>query len=291
MRWVTFSLILFCLPSGFAQNFVLNPDFESTNGSFCGILNVGDYTTSITDWYSPGQGTPDLFFTTIDPTCWNFQPTSIYGGPIGLKGPQLPRSGNVMSGMFLYTIAGFEQREYIQVPLSSPLIVGGKYVVECYVSLADYTEYATNKLGMYLSTQTVNQLSDGLLNYSPQVLANGPVTNTNDWVRVADTIIAAEAFAYLTIGNFSTDAQTSLTANPTSSGQPGSYGAYYFVDDVRVERVLSNPNVGLDELNATERKVIKVVDLMGRETSLKNNTPLILIYSDGTTERMFQLED
>lgn len=291
MRWFSFALFLFLLHSGKAQNQVPNPDFENTNGTFCGILLTNDYASTVVNWYSPSQGTPDLFFTTIDPTCYNFQPNSTYGGPIGLRGPQLPRSGNVMSGMFLYTIPNFEQREYIQVPLSSSLTVGGKYVVECYISLADHTEFATDRLGMYLSTQAISLPSDAVLNYTPQVLADGIISNTQDWVRVVDTVIATEAFTYLTIGNFSSDAQTPLISNPTSSGEPGCYGVYYFVDDIRVERVLSNPNVGLEELEEKEKTVVKIVDLMGRETNFKTNTTLILVYSDGTRERVMQLEE
>jgi hypothetical protein len=273
-----------------AQNLVLNPDFENTNGDFCGILAPGDYSATAMNWYSPSQGTPDLYFTNINSSCWNYQPNSTYGGPIGLKGTQLPRSGNVMSGIFLYTISGFEQREYIQVPLSSPLTIGGKYVVECYVSLADYTEFATDRLGIYLSTQPVSVSSDGVLNYTPQVLANGVISNIQDWVRVADTLIATEAHSYLTIGNFSTDAQTPTTSNPTNSGQPGTYGAYYFVDDVRIERVTGGP-VGLVELEGADRTLVKIIDLMGRETTFKPNTPLIYIYSDGTSERVMKISE
>ena len=286
MRWTAFTIFTILFQWSYAQNYVINPDFESTNGSFCGILANGDYSATVTDWYAPSQGTPDLFFTNIDSSCW-----SAYGGPIGLKGPQLPRSGNVMSGILLYTIPGFEQREYIQVPLSSPLTVGGRYVVECYVSLADYTELGTDQLGLYLSTQPVSLATDGVLNYTPQVIANSVVSNTQDWIRVADTVIATDSYSYLTIGNFSSDAQTPTTANPTFSGEPGTYGSYYFIDDIRVERVLDSTSVGLIELQESERTLVKIVDLMGRETEFVANTVLIYIYDDGSTERVMKLEE
>ncbi|MDC1384398.1 hypothetical protein N8329_00310 [Crocinitomicaceae bacterium] len=44
------------------------------------------------------------------------------------------------------------------------------------------------------------------------------------------------------------------------------------------------------ELNNTSKQLIKIVDLMGRETTFKPSTPLIYIYSDGTLERVFKLE-
>ena len=272
-----------------AQNLVPNPSFETTNGDFCGIM-MHEYSTTATDWYSPTQGTPDLFFTNIPSTCWNFQPNSDYGGPIGLKGPQIPRTGVVMSGLLLYTIQGLSQREYIQVPLSSSLIIGKRYVVECFVSLADYTEFGTDRLGMYLSAQPVSLQTDGVLNFTPQVTSNGVIMDKQNWVRVVDTVIATDSYAYLTIGNFSSDAQTPKTNNPTSSNQPGMYGSYYFIDDVRVELVREDTTagIGLNGLKETERTLVKIINLMGQETEFKPNTPLIFIYNDGTRERVIR---
>lgn len=39
-----------------------------------------------------------------------------------------------------------------------------------------------------------------------------------------------------------------------------------------------------------ERTLVKIIDLMGRETSLKKGIPLIYVYDDGTSERVFTLE-
>lgn len=48
---------------------------------------------------------------------------------------------------------------------------------------------------------------------------------------------------------------------------------------------------GLESLNTDDSKhLIKVVDLMGRETENKPNTLLIYVYSDGTTEKVFRVE-
>ena len=273
-----------------AQNLVPNPDFESTNGTLCGIFGPNEFTTTANDWSAPSQGTPDLFFTNIDPACWNYQTNSTYPGPIGLKGPQAPRSGNVMSGIFAFTIDGMEQREYIQVPFDAPLNIGMTYVVEFYAAIADYTEFGTNQLGLHLSTQQISIGTDGVLNYTPQVLPNSAIMDTSEWVRVADTLTAAEAYEYLTIGNFSSDAQTPTTYNPGYNPQPGTYGAYYFIDDVRVERI-QQPNVGQIELQANKKQLVKIVDTMGRETKATPNQLLLYIYSDGTVERIVTTEN
>lgn len=44
------------------------------------------------------------------------------------------------------------------------------------------------------------------------------------------------------------------------------------------------------ELTSGDRELVKVIDLLGRETELRLNTPLIKIYSDGSTERVFIME-
>jgi hypothetical protein len=48
--------------------------------------------------------------------------------------------------------------------------------------------------------------------------------------------------------------------------------------------------IGIDELSHGEKKLIKIVDTMGRETEFKPNTLLIFIYSDGTIEKVMKLE-
>tara|TARA_B110000285_G_C15086872_1_gene596710 strand:- start:117 stop:1046 length:930 start_codon:yes stop_codon:yes gene_type:complete len=54
---------------------------------------------------------------------------------------------------------------------------------------------------------------------------------------------------------------------------------------------LSMNYTGIDELINSSKDLLKIVDIMGKETSYKSNTALIYIYSDGTTERVFKLED
>ncbi|WP_159038457.1 hypothetical protein [Brumimicrobium mesophilum] len=271
---------------GFTQNLVSNPSFENRTDDFCGIMHLTDFDATAEDWYSPTQSTPDLYFTTINPTCYNYMPNSSYSGPITLKGSQLPRTGEVMAGLMLYSLAGLSQREYLQILLDSPLNIGETYVVECYVSLGDNMEFATNGMGMYLSTQPISLTSDGVLNYSPQITSSNVISETQNWVLLSDTITATEAHTYVTIGNFNSDAQTTTIPNQTSSTT--FYGSYYYVDDVNISSTRTL-NTAENSINK-KRELVKIIDFMGRETEFKPNTPLIYIYNDGTRERVFQSE-
>ena len=49
--------------------------------------------------------------------------------------------------------------------------------------------------------------------------------------------------------------------------------------------------VGLNELSNTPKQLIKIVDLMGRETPYKPNTVLIYVFDDGSTEKVFKMEE
>jgi len=48
--------------------------------------------------------------------------------------------------------------------------------------------------------------------------------------------------------------------------------------------------VGIGELNNSSLELVKITDLMGRETTFKPNTPLIYVYSNGSVKRVFEFE-
>lgn len=45
------------------------------------------------------------------------------------------------------------------------------------------------------------------------------------------------------------------------------------------------------DLPTTERKLVKIIDYLGREVPIRTNTPLIKVFSDGSTERIFILNN
>ena len=51
-----------------------------------------------------------------------------------------------------------------------------------------------------------------------------------------------------------------------------------------------NCDLAINEPTNTKKELVKIIDLTGRETEFKPNTPLILIYSDGTRERVMEIE-
>ena len=47
----------------------------------------------------------------------------------------------------------------------------------------------------------------------------------------------------------------------------------------------------INEIQKEQKVLLKIVDLLGRETEFKPNIPLIFIYSDGSKERVMKLEE
>ena len=63
----------------------------------------------------------------------------------------------------------------------------------------------------------------------------------------------------------------------------------YFSEDCNYPENCSSSTVGINELT-TSKNLIQILDLMGRETSFKPNTPLIYVYDDGSIEKVFTIE-
>ena len=303
LRSFSFLAAIVCFVAGQsqAQNLLSDPGFESGDESFCGIMGANDFGNNLIDWTSPTQGTPQLFFTNVNSDCWNAQPTSTYPGPIGIKGSQMPLDGESMAGIYAYTIPDFNQRHYIQSPLSSPLIPGQAYTIGFYASLADFIEFGSNGLGACLSEGAIAANSDGVLAASPQVVSEEVLGDYIRWTLISDTVIADAAYDHITIGNFQTDAETVLEANPATTGAVSTYGAFYFIDGVFVEPV-EFPNLvpqeaietwqvqpeaaGLfiTENRASERFMVSLIGMDGRLLLKRSGTGQLVIPWSAWTE-------
>jgi hypothetical protein len=67
------------------------------------------------------------------------------------------------------------------------------------------------------------------------------------------------------------------------SGTP--WGRWDFItENVGVDQ---NGVLAIDDFSYQKKELVKIVDILGRETSFKNNHIMFYIYSDGTTERKY----
>lgn len=219
-----------------------NPSFECGEDECDGTTDASFVERKLCEWRCPTNGTSDSFSTKIlNKACWASMPSNGTERDINLPhiGSILPHTGSRFSGMFTYSPArNPAYREYLEVKLESPLIPGEYYCAEMYVALAARPKYAANNLGMYFHNESKPRVPNGnLLSYIPQVLEKNVIMDGN-WVKISGAFKATAASQYLTIGNFYDDGQTLAIDKTGYAPQADGYlFAYYFIDDVSVQRL------------------------------------------------------
>jgi len=234
IKMFIFLIILNC----YSQNLVENYSFENYNFTSCQISN--EFSDILISWDSPNNKVGDVYFTIISQDCYYYQPNSTYSGPIGLKGSENPSEGEVFVGIWVYTIDGLEQREYIRGQLSNVLEEGNTYSVKMKISLADYMESYVGELGIaFMETQDVQTIGD-LVDTEPQLIINSGLDVRDGWFEFDTSFISDGNYKYFIIGNFKSDENTETIPNSGASGAVSTYGAYYYFDEISVELEMVN---------------------------------------------------
>ena len=201
-------------------------------------------------WSSPTGASPDVFGPKVRvPDHWAEK---------GF-GQQLPHNGKSMVGLTTFGCTNGKPhcREYIEIQLLEPLVIGQDYYAEFWVSHLPRSLQADN-LGMSFQMEKTIQAIDVLLEYTPAILCDKILRpKKNQWSRVSGHFTAIEAANYLVIGNFFPD---SLTQTSYACEDHFNY-AYYYIDDVvikKVDPILPVPKDynSLSEIDLLEGKTI-----------------------------------
>ncbi len=212
-----------------AVNLVPNGNFES----YVSCPTSFGQTYQAAPWDAPTTGTSD-YLNACAPVV--FPSVNV---PQNEQGYQAAHSGVGYAGLIPLSAAA-DYREYVQAPLTSPLVANTAYLVQFYVSLADQSMLAIDRLGAYLSVGPVGPVPNyAPLAVTPQVesAANVHLTDATGWTLISGVVVASGGEDHIVIGSFHDDASTSTVPGPGL--WPG--GAYYYIDDVSVE--LSLPTV------------------------------------------------
>jgi hypothetical protein len=83
------------------------------------------------------------------------------------------------------------------------------------------------------------------------------------------------------------------TGEITQNINPTNWGNVYFVVANDVNNCIDTSNyliaLGVETIQISNKRLISILDLIGRETTLSNK-PLIYIYDDGTVEKRITIE-
>ena len=234
-----------------AENIVPNPGFEKYSSRPIGWFYKGQHFTDVMKfWNSATAASPDVFGPKVRvPSHWASK---------GF-GEQKVRNGDSMAGITAYGCENGKPhcREYVQIHLREPLVVGQNYYAEFWVNPLERS-LRVNNLAMYFSEEKISLHTDKTLAVTPQIIAEDIVENNgNQWVRVYGHFKAKTAAEYLTIGNFIPDSLTSTkVVHPNSLKY-----AYFYIDDVLVKKenpILSVPvqENDLSRIKIEEGKIV-----------------------------------
>lgn len=254
------SIICLCFQAAVGQfNFVPNHSFED-NAAFCNGAPGNIWDPTFPNWNTivVSGSTPDLYRP-----CMNNNMQI----PTNVAGSQAPADGNSYAGLLgTHSFYSFPNgREYIQVQLSAPLTVGIPYRIQYKTSLAEKSNGATS-MGMALGTslftfqgyaayQAINPIPayvpSGAMYTTPQA-----ITDKTNWTLVTfDYTPSIPNIQYLLIGNLN---NVTAPLSVPGDGLVGSMGpgAYYYIDEVEVFRILENPsNLAEDNESALDLSI------------------------------------
>ena len=255
---------------------VCNYDFDY----FTGNLGNGGLIHLACPWDNPSGGyvaTPDYY---------NSLGTTGLGVPVNGAGTQADYAGinDGYAGIACYVSPGYsgyvqDTREYIRIKLNQPMANGQKYRISFYANLADGSGFAISDLGALISTTALNQFNWTFISATPQVFSSTPITNKTTWTQISGTwtVPATGTYEWLTIGQFKSDANSTITTTSPSSASNISwvvpYQAYYLIDHVTIE-----PDVSLSA-TASPNNICPLVTSTLSATNSVTGNPTSITYT------------
>ena len=219
-------------------------------------------------------------------------------------GYQYPRTGEAYAGVLSWS-AQSDAREYITVELLEELRKDTLYSVGFYFSACDGLESLTTDFGLQFSENSIADTTAIKLPYNPEYTVSDTACidsiNIVDWILVQDIYQAKGGEKHITLGCFrdSLNIVQNMYYDPTAwwtQFKPIAYTTYHYIDDVFVIPLSSIPDTTNTDTTSSiqmlqkPRQLLRITDMLGRETQPKPNTPLFYLYDDGTVEKRIVVE-
>ncbi|MBS1635300.1 MAG: gliding motility-associated C-terminal domain-containing protein [Bacteroidetes bacterium] len=219
MRVLLFCIFILSVQLLKSQNLVPNGSFETY--TLC--PNASSEIQSAVPWQTASAVSSTDYFNAC---------SSLLNVPNIPGGYQQAHSGNAFAGLWFLQTPNY--REYLQVQFTSSLVAGKTYYVEFFVNLQDQMQNAVNNIAANISVTPPNAPVGLIQSLTPHIINVGnPIINDSiNWTKVSGCYLAQGGENYITIGNFFSDAATTIypiNAPPAA--------AYYFVDDVSVSEI------------------------------------------------------
>jgi hypothetical protein len=269
MKELILIILLFC--SAFsvkAQNLVLNGSFELNNYTNCynDINDDFEYNTKI--HYSTNFG-DDYTTSLFKLPCWACSPPVLWGGM-------------AKEGDWALILIGQDETHILPPPLDTiHIIKQGKISLELDAPLLSTKRY---KLSFWIKDPPPepncmytknNYINVGISNYEDSLGKHLITSIYGDtaWKEYTYVFETQNAEEYLTV----------------TVGLNGIIDYAVFIDHFVLTETQEPLTTGINEISQEEKKLLKIVDILGRESKSKNGL-LFYIYSDGTVEKKIIIE-
>jgi outer membrane protein OmpA-like peptidoglycan-associated protein len=226
--WVAFFLHIQCIEAQHSavSNIIPNPGFERFVAQPLGWTYKGaNFGEVVKYWFSATTASPDIYGPGVKvPRDWADK---------GF-GNQKPRNGKCMAGLTLFGCTNGKPhcREYVEIQMAEPLVIGQTYYVEFWVTQLEKS-LQINNIGAYFSVGEIKRTTDEVLIRDAQVSAADIVAAPQGkWVKISGYFKAKYEAEYIVIGNFNDDGSTVSDAYRDDCFNY----AYYYVDDVLVKK-------------------------------------------------------
>jgi hypothetical protein len=274
VKKLTLILLVFCAFTIKAQqNLVLNGSFELNSATSCfnsiddniEYNNTLSYSKSFGDDYSTGI---------ISLPCWVCSPSLLWGGQ--------PQDGNWVLGL-----DGRHEILVVPPPLDTTVhnIKQGKVSLELAIPLLDNKRY---KLSFYAKSPPTDIPTSFCITKKGNFVDIGISNNDTTFgislfsIPLADT--AWQKYTYV----FET--QNGEQYITIQAGLNDTINQSILLDNFILVETEEPLTTGVNEVAQQEKQLVKIVDILGRESKAIKNTPLFYIYSDGTVEKKLVIE-
>ena len=210
-----------------AQNIVPNPSFEEFSSAPIGWYYKGAHFGAVVRyWFAATAASPDAYSPEVRvPRDWREK---------GF-GDMKAKDGKNYVGLTVYGCTNGKPhcREYVEILLAEPLVVGQTYAVEFWINTIDKSLYINN-IGMLFTQSPIKIKEDEPILKTPQFKATEVLSpKAGKWKKVVGTFVADVEGEYLTLGSFDTDKNTQSVAPHDSCYNY----AYYYFDDIKVYKL------------------------------------------------------
>ncbi|MFN8322535.1 MAG: gliding motility-associated C-terminal domain-containing protein [Chitinophagales bacterium] len=237
ITFITFISFSLYSPS-IAQNLVTNPSFETVSAE----PYWGCEITNATGWLNPA-GSPCPANLMATPDLFSYFSTGQAILPNSFMGTTQPHTGDRCAGLVTYHLQLAEYREYLMTQFNCPLTPGTTYNISFWTTGGSPVQYIyhSNNMGIYFSTSALTQSGYNIISgITPQLELTSVISNSA-WTYYTFSFTPTQAYTYMSIGNFRTDANTQIQT--FGSNRPY---AYYFFDDISVTPTTTPLSLGND---------------------------------------------